>query len=63
MRHGRTTWVPFLSQSSTKTCLSGPRGFLRYATLVAGDFGSFAPPEIMRILREEQQTRDICKKR
>jgi len=34
----------------------------RYGTLVAADFGSFAPPEIMRIMREEQETRDICKR-
>jgi len=34
----------------------------RYGTLVAADFGSFAAPEIMRIMREENQTRDICKR-
>jgi hypothetical protein len=34
----------------------------RYGTLVAADFGSFAAPEIMRIMREETQTRDICKR-
>jgi hypothetical protein len=33
----------------------------RYGTLVAADFGSFASPEIMRIMREEKETRDICK--
>ena len=32
----------------------------RYGTLVAADFGSFAPPEIMRIMREEKEPRDIC---
>jgi hypothetical protein len=34
----------------------------RYGTLVAADFGSFAAPEITRIMREEKQTRDICKR-
>jgi hypothetical protein len=34
----------------------------RYGTLLAADFGSFAPPEIMRVMREETQTRDICKR-
>jgi hypothetical protein len=34
----------------------------RYGTLVAGDFSSFAAPEIMRIMRVEKQTRDICKR-
>ena len=34
----------------------------RYGTLVASDFSSFAAPEIMRIMREEKETRDICKR-
>jgi hypothetical protein len=34
----------------------------RYGTLVAADFGSFAPAEIMRIMREEKETRDVCKR-
>lgn len=34
----------------------------RYGTLVAADFGSFAAPEILRIMREEKETRDICKR-
>ena len=34
----------------------------RYGTLVAADFSSFASPEIMRAMREEKQTRDICKR-
>lgn len=34
----------------------------RYGTLVAADFSSFAPSEIMRVMREETQTRDICKR-
>ena len=42
---------------------SALRNHRRYGTLVAGDFGSFAPSEITRIMGEEQQTRDICKKR
>jgi hypothetical protein len=34
----------------------------RYGTLVASDFSSFAAPEIMRVMREEKETRDICKR-
>jgi hypothetical protein len=34
----------------------------RYGTLVAADFSSFAAPEIMRVMREEKETRDICKR-
>ncbi|KRR23819.1 hypothetical protein CQ14_22545 [Bradyrhizobium lablabi] len=35
----------------------------RYGTLVAADFGSFAPAEIMQVMRSEQkETRDICKR-
>lgn len=34
----------------------------RYGTLVAADFTSFAAPEIMRVMREEKATRDICKR-
>ena len=35
----------------------------RYGTLVASDFGSFAPAEIMQVMRSEQkETRDICKR-
>jgi hypothetical protein len=34
----------------------------RYGTLVAADFSSFASPEITKIMREEKQTRDICKR-
>jgi hypothetical protein len=33
-----------------------------YGTLVAADFSSFAAPEIMRVMREEKETRDICKR-
>jgi hypothetical protein len=33
-----------------------------YGTLVAADFGSFAAPEIARIMREDKETRDICKR-
>jgi hypothetical protein len=39
--------------------LKNHRGF---GTLVAADFSSFAAPEIMRIMREEKETRDICKR-
>lgn len=34
----------------------------RYGTLTAADFGSFAPAEIMRIMREDKEIRDICKR-
>jgi hypothetical protein len=34
----------------------------RYGTLVSADFGSFAPAEIMQVMRGEQATRDICKR-
>jgi hypothetical protein len=43
--------------------LNALKNHARYGSLVAGDFGSFASPEITRIMREEKQTRDICKKR
>jgi hypothetical protein len=43
--------------------LNALKNHARYGTLVARDFGSFASPEITRIMREEKQTRDICKKR
>ena len=42
---------------------SGLRNHRRYGTLVAGDFGSRARPEITRIMGEEKQSLDICKKR
>ena len=42
--------------------LSALKNHRRYGTLVAADFGSFAAPEIMRIMREEKETRDICKR-
>jgi hypothetical protein len=42
---------------------SALRNQRRSGTLVAGDFGSFASSEITRIIGEEKQTLDICKKR
>jgi hypothetical protein len=42
--------------------LNALKNHRRYGTLVAADFGSFAAPEIMRIMREEKETRDICKR-
>jgi hypothetical protein len=42
--------------------LNALKNHRRYGTLVASDFSSFAPPEIMRVMREETQTRDICKR-
>jgi hypothetical protein len=38
------------------------RNHRSYGTLVAADFGSFAPPEIMQVMRGEKATRDICKR-
>jgi len=38
------------------------RNHRRYGTLFAADFSSFASPEIAKIMREEKQTRDICKR-
>ena len=43
--------------------LNALKNHRRYGTLVASDFGSFAAPEITRIMREGQQTSDICRKR
>jgi hypothetical protein len=42
--------------------LNALKNHRRYGTLVAADFGSFAAPEIMRVMREEKETRDICKR-
>ena len=42
--------------------LNAVKNHRRYGTLIAADFGGFATPEIARIMREEQQTRDICKR-
>ena len=42
--------------------LNALKNHRRYGTLNAADFSSFAPPEITRIMREESQTRDICKR-
>jgi hypothetical protein len=43
--------------------LNALKNHRRYGTLIAADFGSFASSEITRIMREEQQTSDICRKR
>ena len=42
--------------------LNALKNHRRCGTLVAADFGSFAAPEIMRIMREEKESRDICKR-
>ncbi|WP_334481254.1 hypothetical protein [Bradyrhizobium algeriense] len=42
--------------------LNALKNHRRYGTLVAADFSSFAAPEIMRIMREEKATSDICKR-
>jgi hypothetical protein len=42
--------------------LNALKNHRRYGTLVAADFSSFAAPEIMRIIREEKATSDICKR-
>jgi hypothetical protein len=42
--------------------LNALKNHRRYGTLVAADFSSFAAPEIMRIMRQEKATSDICKR-
>jgi hypothetical protein len=42
--------------------LNALKNHRRYGTLVAADFGSFASPEIMQIMREDKEVRDICKR-
>jgi hypothetical protein len=42
--------------------LNALKNHRRYGTLVAADFGSFAAPEIMRIMREDKEIRDICER-
>jgi hypothetical protein len=38
----------------------GFRGHLRDGSIVAGDFGFFAPEEIKRIARDTKPVRDVC---
>jgi hypothetical protein len=49
-------------ENSKGKLLGALKNHRRYGTLVAADFSSFASPEISRVLREEKQTRDICKR-
>jgi len=49
-------------ENSSDKLLNALKNHRRYGTLVAADFSSFAAPEIMRIMREEKETRDICKR-
>lgn len=42
--------------------LNALKNHRRYGTLTASDFGAFAPSEITKVMREETQTRDICKR-
>lgn len=49
-------------ENSRDKLLGALKNHRRYGTLVAADFSSFASPEIMRVMREEKQTRDICKR-
>ena len=42
--------------------LNALKNHRRYGTLVASDFSAFAPSEITKVMREETQTRDICKR-
>lgn len=42
--------------------LNALKNHRRYGTLVASDFSTFAPSEIKSVMREDAQTRDICKR-
>ena len=42
--------------------LNALKNHRRYGTLVAADFSSFAAPEILRVMNQEKQDRDICKR-
>ena len=42
--------------------LNALKNHRRYGTLAPSDFGAFAPSEITKVMREETQTRDICKR-
>jgi hypothetical protein len=42
--------------------LNALKNHRRYGTLVAADFGSFAEADILRVMNQEKQTRDICKR-
>lgn len=42
--------------------LNALKNHRRYGTLTASDFSTFAPSEIKSVMREEPQTRDICKR-
>jgi hypothetical protein len=42
--------------------LNALKNHRRYGTLAPSDFGAFVPSEITRVMREETQTRDICKR-
>lgn len=49
-------------ENLSEKLLDGLKNHRRYGTLVAADFGIFAAPEIMRVMREEKETSDICKR-
>lgn len=42
--------------------LNALKNHRRYGTLVAADFSSFAAPKILRVMNQEKQNRDICKR-
>ncbi|QDW36249.1 hypothetical protein FFI89_003290 [Bradyrhizobium sp. KBS0727] len=42
--------------------LNALKNHRHYGTLVAADFSSFAAPEILRVMNQEKQNRDICKR-
>lgn len=58
--------VPALAARSLENLsdklLNALKNHRRYGTLVAADFGSFAAPDILRVMNQEKQTRDICKR-
>jgi hypothetical protein len=49
-------------ENASDRLLNALKNHRRYGTLVAADFSSFAAPEIMRVMRGEKETRDICKR-
>lgn len=60
---GSNSMVPGAIENIRDRLLLMLKNHRRYGTLVASDFGNFAPAEIMQIMRSEQkETRDICKR-
>jgi len=47
----------------TDRLLNALKNHRHYGTLVSADFGNFPPSEIARIMEQEKQTSDICRRR